>query len=250
MVRERLVGDPGGPIGQTGKSRHLHAERTCLDGFKDRRHSHRIGSECAQHTHLRRCFVLRAGHTGVDPFGQRQAGLGGQTAEQTAQARIVDFRHVEKIRSTRQRRRRREIQVVAQHHPSSGGKARIQRAGRIGQDQHLRPERGHQAHVCGHLARRVTLVVMNASFGQKNRHAPQFGAHEFPRVPGHLRFRQTRNLRIGHGKKLVAGLGESPEPGAQDQGNLGTESGQLGRDGGEFVRAGDRGRHGGDLRPP
>ena len=66
---------------------------------------------------------------------------------------------------------------------------------------------------------------MHAALGQEDPHATQFGTHKFPFMPGHPGFRQARNLRVGHGKKSVAGLGEPPEPGAQDQSNLRTKSG-------------------------
>ena len=64
------------------------------DHFVHGRHADQVGPQRAQHPHLRRRLVARAGEAGVDPFGELEAEAARLLVGEGAQRRVVGVDHV------------------------------------------------------------------------------------------------------------------------------------------------------------
>ena len=117
---------PAGHVGDAGNSQHPHAHVIGHDGFRHGGHAHQVGADGPQIADLRRRFVTRPQHGGVDALGDGDAQFGrhllGAISRYCAR---IGFGHVGEARPERivvgpdQRIRPLQIDVVGDQHQAA-----------------------------------------------------------------------------------------------------------------------------------
>ena len=131
-MAEGAWGDPRGVVRHEGDSQHLHSRRAGGDRLERRRHSHEVCAQCLGHAHLGRRFVVRPGELGVDALGKAGVDAPGDLAK----PRRIQIGQIDEVRSP-QRRRRGEVDVVADEGHGSRAPFGDGRSAPVGQDAYF-----------------------------------------------------------------------------------------------------------------
>ena len=131
-MAEGAWGDPRGVVRHEGDSQHLHSRRPGCDRLERRRHSHEVRAQGPGHAHLGRRFIVRPGKLGVDALGKAGVDAPGDLAK----PRGVQIGQIDEVRPP-QRRRRGEVDVVADEGHGSRAPFGDGRSAPVGQDAHF-----------------------------------------------------------------------------------------------------------------
>ena len=127
-VRQRLVADAGGEVGDQRDAEHLQAGLAGGDRLQRRGHADQVAAEDPGHLHLGRRLVVRAAELHVDALVE----VGSTSRASVAQPRGVEVGEVDEVRAL-DRRGRREVEVVADQDRGAGRPVRVQPAAAVGQ---------------------------------------------------------------------------------------------------------------------
>lgn len=212
---EGSAGDAGRGVGHQRDREHPCSGRAGRDGLVDRGHADEVGAERAQHPDLRRCLVVGAGKTGVDPFGQRRIDLPGEGA----QLRRVGVDEIDELGAD-QRGAAGEVEMVGDENGLTDGELGVDPARRIGEDDGAGTRRDRRAHGMDDTGEVVSLVGVDPAREDEDRVVA--GAHRVD-VPGmSFRRRRRESGQLAHrdrGDGDAETLDRGPPAGAEDDGD-------------------------------
>ena len=192
--------------------------------FRRRGHPHRIGANLAQQRRFRRRLVGRPGDHGVDAFANRQTRPRECPRQGGPQRRVVGAGHGRKALAARIVRSRQRVmarqsgqeQVVGQHHHVAGSIGRVERAGRIGQQQAGRAGVQQHPHEPGNRPHVAVLIEMRAALADPGRDAARRRQAQTSGMTDDRGAGEPRNLAVVQGPANVERIGQSGQPAPTD----------------------------------
>ena len=247
---QRLAGVAGPGVGDQRDAADLEADPAGRDALEHRRHPDRVAAEPGQHPDLGRGLVGRAGQPDVDALlegdalgrgGGPEARRGGAGSRRRSRS---GKRGPELVRvRADQRAPAGQVDVVAHDHQRPRPEARVEAAGRVGQDDEPRAELLEQQDGLDDQARVVALVQVEAALEHDDR-APAEAAEQQPAgMPRGGRRRPAGQLRERDRDRILEVVGQPAEPGAEHDPDLRDErrpGADRGHEGGEPGRLLDR----------
>jgi hypothetical protein len=178
LVRERLVENSGGHVGDAGDGEHFDSHVARGDHFEGRRHADQVGADDSQIVNLGGRFVTGSEQGGVDAFVQRHSEFGGFFARDCA---IVFWSRRASCRESARRSGRHwrrladsflQIDVVADQDQRALLIIQIDASRGIGEDDGANSHASEDAHGEGDLLRRIAFVKMHAALHHGDGTAP------------------------------------------------------------------------------
>ena len=111
--------------------------------------------------------------------------------------------------------------MVVDHHERTGGKARVDAAGRIGQDHAWHAERADHSHGERDVIERVPFIDVRAARESDYPLGAQQPGDEHASMPHHRRRGPMRNLGVRHTTGIGQAIGEGAEAGAEHDRDVG-----------------------------
>lgn len=162
-------------VRDAGDSEHPGLEMPERDHLRGRGHAGHVRTEDTEHVDLRRGFVLRARHHGVDTFAHPAVvpvvfgHVDVRPLCEIAQVGIVRFRHVDeaiadfRVVQAAQRRLPVQVQVILDDHQLPRPVVRVDGAGSAGEDEGLRTREAGRPHTEHRVLQVVSFVVMGTA---------------------------------------------------------------------------------------
>ncbi len=132
--------------------------------------------------------------------------------------------------------------MVLDHHQVAGGERGVDGPGRVRDHERLHPEAAEDPDREDHLLEGVALVEVDAPLHHRDRDAAGAADDERAPVAGDGGGGEVRDLREGDGHRLLEGVGEGPEAGAEDDPDRGRERRARADGGGRLVEPREEGR--------
>ena len=126
--------------------------------------------------------------------------------------------------------------MVLDDHEVAGGEGGVDGAGRVREHERPHAEAAEDPDREDDLVEGVALVEVDAPLHCRHRHAAGAADDEGSGVADDGGGREVGNLAEGHGHGVLEGLGERPEPGAEDDADRGPQRGAASHDAGGLLQ--------------
>lgn len=233
LVRERLIDDSGGHVGDAGDGKDFDSHVTGGDHFEGSGHADEIGADDAEIVDLGGSFVAGAEQGGVDALVQGHSEFGGFVAGDCAVVLRVSVGHVGEadaeavVVGADQGIGSLQVDVVANQDQRALLIVEVDSSGGVGEDDGADSHASEDAHGEGDLMGRVAFVEMDAALHRGHGDGGRVADDELSGVTDGGGTREGRDFGVWDFCCVGEGIGEAAETGAEDEADAGAQGGSL-----------------------
>jgi hypothetical protein len=189
--------------------------------FGNRGHANGVCASALQESDLGHALVRWSPNHGINAFAQRETVLLRHTLRDRAQLGVVRAEHVQETHAelglvrTHQRTlagHAHDVEVVGDHHQVARGKAFVETARGVGDDQHVGAESPQHAHGKGDVAQAVALIEVHPAAHRGHGNALQLAHDELAGMARNRGNGKMRDIGERHHDWRVDLVGQVAQP--------------------------------------